>query len=278
MSNNLKSIIMKTIQQAYTAIFKTETIDDIVFEGRNTQYGAYALRKDYNNHLLRSFLAVFSLTVLIAGILFIRSLFINPTVVFDKLPGGTTIELGDYTLPTLPPPPPAVNISASIVDAGRFANPVVVDIATTDFQDFLGPDLIQDAPQPDGNGPLEYVKPVIASGGREIDTTQYQPWEVNEKAMFQGGTEEKFRIWMAQHINYPEDAAASNVKGTVTLKFSVNKEGNVCDVSVVKGIHPLVDKAAVEAVLSSPKWDPAKINGNKVKVMYYLPINFSLSN
>jgi len=126
----------------------------------------------------------------------------------------------------------------------------------------------------EGNGPL-----VVVDRSTNIipeDDIGYNEFEVNEKAMFRGGTVENFRAWLTKKIRYPEKAAINEIKGTVFVKFAVGKDGKICDVTVEKGIHPIIDQAVVTTLLSSPEWTPAKRNGKPVKVFYHVPVKFNL--
>ena len=87
---------------------------------------------------------------------------------------------------------------------------------------------------------------------------------------------ENFREWLVKKIRYPDEASINGIKGTVFAKFAVGKDGKICDVTVEKGIHPLIDQAVVKALLSSPEWTPAKKNGKVVKVFYHVPVKFDL--
>jgi protein TonB len=104
----------------------------------------------------------------------------------------------------------------------------------------------------------------------------YDMHEVTEQAMFMGGSVENFRSWLIKRIRYPEEAAINGIKGMVVVKFTVGKDGKICDVVVQKGIHPTIDGAVVKALLSSPEWKPAKKNGKPVNVFYYIPVTFHI--
>jgi protein TonB len=114
------------------------------------------------------------------------------------------------------------------------------------------------------------------SEGVVDDDIGYKDFEVNEKPMFRGGSVEDFREWLVKRIRYPDEASINGIKGTVFVKFAVGKDGKIGDVTVEKGIHPIIDKAVVNTLLSSPEWTPAKKNGKVVKVFYYVPVKFDL--
>ena len=91
---------------------------------------------------------------------------------------------------------------------------------------------------------------------------------------FQGGDTQDFCVWVRSRLQYPEKAMKQRVEGTVSLQFTVDVDGSVVDVNVLKGLDSLLDKEAVRVVSSSPKWEPAINYDKPVKVKYNLPITF----
>jgi periplasmic protein TonB len=126
----------------------------------------------------------------------------------------------------------------------------------------------------DGTGILTYVEP--PADGIVDEKTVFNGNLVQEQALFKGGSVDNFRGWLMKKIRYPEEAYLNGIKGMVVVKFTVGRDGKVCDVMVEKGIHPLIDGAVVKALQSSPDWTPAKMNGKTVKVFYHIPVKFDL--
>jgi len=62
------------------------------------------------------------------------------------------------------------------------------------------------------------------------------------------------------------------------VSFVVGRNGKVQEVQVLKGVHPLLDEEAVRVVKASPKWKPAKMDGNPVRITYRLPVIFRINN
>lgn len=98
---------------------------------------------------------------------------------------------------------------------------------------------------------------------------------VEQMPQFPGGDGELLK-YIATHIKYPTMAAENNIQGRVVVKFVVKKDGNVGDVVVIRGKDPDLDKEAQRVVKSLPKFIPGKMNGQSVSVWYTLPINFKL--
>lgn len=94
---------------------------------------------------------------------------------------------------------------------------------------------------------------------------------------FQGGDVNDFHRWLMNNINYPELAREQGITGRVVASFVIDTDGSVINVSIVKGVDPLLDNEVVRIISASPKWTPG-IQGDKyVKVHYSIPVVFSLS-
>ena len=99
---------------------------------------------------------------------------------------------------------------------------------------------------------------------------------VEEKPKFQGGDANTFSAWVNKNLQYPEIAKENGVQGRVTLQFTVNTDGSVSDVKVLRGVDSSLDKEAVRIVSMSPKWTPGKQRERPVKVVYNFPVVFQL--
>jgi len=100
---------------------------------------------------------------------------------------------------------------------------------------------------------------------------------VEEMPEFPGG-EKEMRKYIANNINYPEDAQKKNIKGKVFVSFVIGKNGNVKDAMIERGVAPSIDKEALRVVSSLPKWNPGKQRGETVNVKFTIPINFQLDS
>ena len=99
---------------------------------------------------------------------------------------------------------------------------------------------------------------------------------VDVKPQFQGGNEKDFLKWISENIQYPEVAKENGEQGTVLAKFTVDKEGKITDVQVIRGVTPALDAEAVRVLESAPAWTAGKQGGNPVNVSYVLPVKFAL--
>ena len=99
---------------------------------------------------------------------------------------------------------------------------------------------------------------------------------VEDKPSFQGGDANQFSKWVNSRLVYPEIAKENGVQGRVTLQFTVEKDGSVTKVKVLRGVDPSLDKEAVRVVSMSPKWKPGKQRDRAVPVTYTFPVIFQL--
>lgn len=165
--------------------------------------------------------------------------------------------------PTTPPPPPAaVEI------------PVLSDRIDIVDDDIKVDDMIINTEE-DNTG-VE-VKDYVAHVEEEVVEEEAIPFQLVEKApSFMGGGPNEFTKWVNQRLVYPEIAKENGVQGRVTLQFTVEKDGSVTNVKVLRGVDSSLDKEAVRVVASSPKWTPGRQRDRAVKVTYTFPVIFQL--
>lgn len=82
--------------------------------------------------------------------------------------------------------------------------------------------------------------------------------------------------FIGNNLDYPQDAADLGVEGTVVVKFVVNKQGKAVNPEILKPVHPLLDKAALDVVAKLPTFEPGEQAGEKVPVYFNLPVQFKL--
>ena len=99
---------------------------------------------------------------------------------------------------------------------------------------------------------------------------------VETKPSFQGGDANQFSKWVNSRLVYHEIAKENGVQGRVTLQFTVEKDGSVTKVKVLRGVDPSLDKEAVRVVSMSPKWKPGRQRDRAVPVTYTFPVIFQL--
>ena len=179
----------------------------------------------------------------------------------------TVVEVEDMvpiTQETSPPPPEAPKI------------PVLSDQIDIVDDDIKVEDNILNL-EDDANMGVEIMDYVEQAPEEEQVEEEAIPFQlVEEKPSFNGGDANEFSKWVNQHLEYPEIAKENGVQGRVTLQFTVNPDGSVSNVKVLRGVDSSLDKEAVRVVSMSPKWKPGKQRDRAVKVTYTFPVIFQL--
>ena len=166
----------------------------------------------------------------------------------------------------LPPPPPEAPNIPVLSDQ--------IDIVDDDIK--LEDDLFINTEDDANLGVdiMDYKEAVVEEEEVEEEAIPFQL--VEKKPSFQGGDANDFSKWVNSRLVYPEIAKENGVQGRVTLQFTVEADGRVTNVRVVRGVDESLDKEAVRVVSSSPKWKPGRQRDRAVKVTYTFPVIFQL--
>jgi protein TonB len=251
-------------------------IDDLLFRHRNKEYGAYQLRKRYNS-------------VVIVGIFF-ASVIVSSAVIlpFVLTSHSDNVLMGNRSfvqvnmealeppkeeiyVPPSPPPPQAVHVEEIV----KYVPPVIVDSipplekAQLSTDEYLNQSTKEKADITTGTGTGDNL-----TSGQDGTETDAPFFLVEVMPTFKGGGLEKFRDWVHNRTTYPQAAIDKKIRGTVYLTFIIEKDGSVSNVTVVKGVDPLLDDEAVRAISASPKWTPGLQRGESVRVRYSIPLSF----
>lgn len=160
-----------------------------------------------------------------------------------------------------PPEMPKIPILSDVIDI--VDDNIVVDDAVFSFED-------------DESIGVEIVDYVSTVEEEEVEEEAIPFALVENKPTFQGGDANNFSKWVNSHLEYPDLAKENGIQGRVTLQFTVNTDGSVSNVIVLRGVDSSLDKEAVRVVASSPKWQPGKQRDRAVKVTYTFPVIFQL--
>jgi len=248
------------------------TLEEIVFEKRNKEYGSYVLRKKFRKFLLIAFLISLVSIGSIVLVPYIQALNNRGKSIVLLKSAAVNMEnikaKDDIPPPPPPPPPPPVTAEAQV----KYVAPVVVDSVKVEVQLATTSEAKATVVNEAVPEKVEVVK--------EVETAIVQEEQVfiivEESASFQGGDVQTFRAWVQKNVKYPTIAQENGVSGKVFVQYAVNSKGEVVDVKVVRGVEPSLDKEAVRVIQSSPKWEPAKQRGTKVKQQFTIPIAFVL--
>jgi protein TonB len=256
-------------------------LDNIVFEDRNKEYGAFSIRKSYNSHLKISILiaaAIFCAAIILPVLasLFkkqeVKEEFVMKEVVLTEPP--PLDETKPPPPPTPPPPPPPVEPPK--VATTKFLPPKIMEDEKVQVEE--PPPRVDSikgntaAVTQEGDDLLN--APVDIVGNEEVGEVSEEPvlW-VAEKPTFEGD----YVKFLQQNIKFPAQAANNNISGRVVVEYVLEKDGTISNVKVLKGIGYGCDEEAVRVVkLMSGKWTPGKNNGHSVKFKTMIPILFKL--
>lgn len=100
---------------------------------------------------------------------------------------------------------------------------------------------------------------------------------VEENAMFPGGQDELIK-YLALNIQYPKQAKVRGVEGLVYVSFVVEKDGSLTDIKLLRDIGSGCGQEALRVVQEMPKWKPAKLKGETVRMQFNLPVKFTLAD
>jgi protein TonB len=247
--------------------------DDIVFEVRNKEYGAYKLRKRYNRNV--------SIALLI-GILILATAIITPYLNAKASENRTkraerqvVVKMENLDQPNqqVAPPPPPPPPPTDVVQQQRYVPPQVVDsIKPEDVKQLMTADQAQTEVT---NKEVVEVVQQVKEEVQEAEAEQTPFVVVEEMPMFPGG-DPALLAYIAANTQYPEIAKENNIQGKVIVRFCVTSKGGVNQVSVLKGVDPELDKEAIRVVTTLPPFKPGKQGGKPVPVWYMVPIAFTL--
>ena len=98
---------------------------------------------------------------------------------------------------------------------------------------------------------------------------------VEKDPQFPGGDEALYK-YLVTNAHYPEEAKSHGIQGTVYLQFIVERDGTISNINVLRSPSDLLSNEARRLVKAMPRWKAGKQRGKSVRVLYTLPINFSL--
>lgn len=255
--------------------------NELVFENKNKAYGAYEIRRTYNRTV--------TIAVSIAAISFI--LLVSIPAIMDWLSSNKEAEVAavditavdltapppiDETEPPPPPPPPP-----PVIETVKFTPPVVEDEVV---EEDPPPVQTEETPQistetQEGTGGDEIIIPDEGTG--VVEPVAEQIFTIVEQMPeFPGGVQAMMK-WIKdkiESIGYPQMEKEAGISGTCYVTFVVDKEGNVTESKLLRGVSggPGYDKVALQVVKAMPKWSAGKQNGRAVSVQYNLPIKFTI--
>ena len=123
----------------------------------------------------------------------------------------------------------------------------------------------------------EHKEEVVQEKPREEKKKEEVFTHVEQMPKFPGGDAELYKF-ISNNLNYPAMAIENNVQGRVVVQFVVTKDGSIGNVKVVRSVDRDLDNEAIRVCKKLPKFIPGKQNGQPVNVWYTLPVTFKLQN
>jgi periplasmic protein TonB len=253
---------------------KNLSFDEIVFEKRNKDYGAFRLRKIYSKVVARAFFFGTTFFLMILAVPLVAS-YMNRVVKIKIDDGPTAFENLAKPKPEKLPELPKLAKLPELEKIIAISKLIVVDNDSLD--DFRG---LMDFIDNGGNTGVDPKKEegIIEDKGDVgiIKIEDEKPFIVVElMPTFSGGVEEMYR-YLSENIKYPIPAKEAGIAGKVIVTFVVEKDGSITGVQTVKDIGGGCGAEAERVVSAMPKWNVGKQNGVPVRVQFMLPIQFTL--
>ena len=270
---------------------------DLVFEGRNQEYGAYDLRKNSDKrHNKSMILVIIALAlIIVVGLTFnIVSNFIfqedikdeaNQELVNVNMAAEEEEEEEEEQERVEMEQPEA--LPEEILNTIKVTELAIVeDSEVTPEDEIKSQDELKetqtafgqtnfDQGTDDRNVVREHKNEVIVEEKKPEPEKEEVFRAVEQMPRFPGGEAELMK-YLSSHINYPTMAMENNVQGRVVVQFVVTKTGKVGEVKVVRSVDRDLDKEAIRVCKSLPDFIPGRMNGQAVNVWYTLPVQFKL--
>lgn len=277
-----------------TNIYNADFLD-ILFEGRNKDYGAYELRRSEDKRVRRALIGTVSIAlVIVGGYVLSNNLFAASTGIRNEV--KDQIVLDNVEMPpaedkVIPPPPPLPTTPPPAVSSLKITPPVITrdDLVRAEDEvvrlDSIGNKSVgvANVKGDDING-VDVPSLIASNGGGTGVVEAHQPVKetvfttVEIMPSFPGGDEALLRF-LHDNVRYPHVAQENEIQGTVFVQFVVDKEGNINDVRTIgatKGGG--LEEESIRVVKKMPKWKPGKQNSQPVSVQFNLPVRYTLQN
>ena len=266
---------------------------DLVFEGKNEAYGAYAIRQDTSKRNLWAMIA------LILGLAAIVGIFLSVGAVQNAIAAAAAEHETEVQLEAIEEEVEEEQDEEEIVYEIEELEQLVAEETVMNSEKFTAYEMEDDAPEQVTKTQDEVATSDVAIGAIDYDQGSNEAehvLKVNEKVVdevppaveetkvfdvveqmpsFKGG-DAALMEWLSKNIKYPVVAEENGIQGRVVATFVVERDGSITDVKIVKSVDPSLDKEAVRVLKSMPKWIPGKQNGQAVRVKYNVPVLFRL--
>ena len=269
-------------------ILKSDILD-IIFDGRNKEYGAYELRRTYNRRIGMALVGMVVILLLIfVGRLLANKITPTQDEIVMKVDETTLQQLQPNEPPPPPPPPPPKLPPPPPVATVQFTPPKVVK----DEEVIKPPPEVKeieeakiDIKTQEGVKDIGIIAPPSEEVGTQVVSAPVEKKEdedkiftkVEKEAEFPGG-QAAWGKYVRRAIEAELDEFTDSDFGTVVVKFVVDKQGNVSDVQATTMKGSKLAEVAVNAIRKGPKWIPAQQNGRYVNAYRLQPVTLQNPN
>ena len=269
--------------------YRKLSMDEIVFEKRNKDYGAFELRKIIDRHKITGLLAAIAFFVFIALASQFKIFSFLSKLTAEK---EVNIEMTNVDLPPPPPPPvdappppppppPPVRPTIKFVEMIAKKDEEVQEQQITKQEEIKETAVSTETQKGDENAKAIIVETPGTGAVKEPEPVAPKEPEIFDRAevmpAYPGGIAAMMK-YLSTNIRYPAIANENGLEGKVIVKFYVDKDGTVREPVVLKdGVGGGCGEEAIRVVKAMPKWTPGLQRGNPVKVYYTLPVTFKLN-
>jgi protein TonB len=255
---------------------------DIIFEGRNKEYGAYELRKTYNSRLRNAIIGMIALCLIVFLSSFLASKIGDGKPVQMVVQDVQLQNVNEDKKPPPPPPPPPPKPPPPKVEITKFTPPKIVkDVEVKEpppeqekLEDTKIGTINQEGVKSDVVAPpVEQGTGVVAPKDNEDYDKVFTSVQV--EAAFPGDWGKYLSRNLNPDVATENGAPAGNY--TVVVSFIVDKQGNISEVQADNDPGYGMAAEAVRAIQRGPKWTPALQNGRNVISRKKQPITFQIS-
>ncbi len=257
---------------------------ELIFEGRNKEYGAYKMRARAPRRLTFSVVMViiiaavgFSIPTLIRMATPEKKEVMTEVTTLSQLEEPEVKQEEFKQVQPVAPPPPALKSSIKFTAPVIKKDEEVADEDQLKSQEELNESKvtisIADVKGNDEEHGMDIadLKQIVTEAPEEEKVFDM----VEQMPQYPGGETELMR-YINEHIRYPVIAQENGVQGRVVVQFVVGADGKVRDAVALRGVDPSLDKEALRVIMSMPAWIPGRQNGKAVSVKYTLPVTFRL--
>ncbi|MCM1319676.1 MAG: TonB family protein [Muribaculaceae bacterium] len=282
---------------------------DLIFEGKNKEFGAYQLRKKSGKRHIWAIIGIIVLLVVVGisvwGYISYQNMkkaeeeaLARAAKMREQKQAAAEVEIEEEDEPIIDLPEPEIEEATPVEEA--IAQQAVVDVV---FKDEPDPDKqmknVDETLKDESTVGVQNVEgekslsaqietqPIIVAQPTVVEEKKPEPVKqpepekvftaVEQQASFPGG-QSALSSWLGKNLRYPELAAQNGISGKVIVQFVVEKDGSITGIKVARGVDKELDREAVRVVSKMPRWQPGKNNGVAVRSQFTLPVTFKLQN